>query len=116
MSWGADVPKYSYVAIRPDGRNATGVQKARNRRRAEGILHRRHLRNIRLTEKKSVMRMQIGGSAVKREEIMHLSRQLAAFVRAGLPLLEAVRSLGEETKNEALREIMEEVEDGLRPA
>ncbi len=106
--------KYSYVAIRPDGRNATGVQKARNRRRAESILHRRQLRNIRLTEKKSIMQMQIGGSGVKREEIMHLSRQLAAFVRAGLPIIEAVRSLSEEGKNEELRRMLEEVEDGLR--
>ena len=40
---------------------------------------------------------------VKRDEVMHLSRQLGAFVRAGLPLIEAVHTLGEEAKNPTLR-------------
>ena len=106
--------RYHYVAIAPDGRRATGVQKANNRRRAERILHRRRLRNIRLTEKKGVLQVELGSPKVKRDEIMHLSRQLAAFVRAGLPLIEAVRTLGEEAKGTVVRRMMEDVEDGLR--
>ena len=103
--------RYHYVAIAPDGRRATGVQKANNRRRAERILHRRRLRNIRLTEKKGVLQVELGSPKVKRDEIMHLSRQLAAFVRAGLPLIEAVRTLGEEAKGTVVRRMMEDVED-----
>ncbi len=42
---------------------------------------------------------EIGRSKVKRDEVMHLSRQLSAFVRAGLPLIEAVHTLGVESGN-----------------
>jgi len=45
---------------------------------------------------------------------MHLSRQLGAFVRAGLPLIEAVRILGQEAKRTPLRATMADIEEGLR--
>jgi type IV pilus assembly protein PilC len=59
------------------------------------------------------MQTEIAGSKVKREEVMHLSRQLSAFVRAGLPLIEAVHTLGVESGNSSLRRIMADVEQGL---
>jgi type IV pilus assembly protein PilC len=45
---------------------------------------------------------------------MHLSRQLAAFLHAGLPILDAVRTIGAEAENSSLRRIMVQVEEGLR--
>jgi type IV pilus assembly protein PilC len=45
---------------------------------------------------------------------MHLSRQMAAFVRAGLPILEAVHTIAEEAENSSLRRVMYDIEDGLR--
>ena len=51
---------------------------------------------------------------VKREEVMHLSRQLGAFVAAGLPLIDAVHTLGVEARNSSVRAMMRQVEDGLR--
>jgi type IV pilus assembly protein PilC len=64
--------------------------------------------------KKSVLRKDITPRRVKREEVMHLSRQLGAFVRAGLPLIEAVRTLGEEASNSAVGKMMVDIEEGLR--
>jgi type IV pilus assembly protein PilC len=68
----------------------------------------------RVEKKKSFLSMEIGGGGVKREEIMHLSRQLAAFVRAGLPIIEAVHTIGEDSRSSALRKMMADVEEGLR--
>ncbi|HEY7224362.1 MAG TPA: type II secretion system F family protein [Micromonosporaceae bacterium] len=65
-------------------------------------------------KKQSFLQMEIFPSKVKRDELMHLSRQLAAFVHAGLPLIEAVRILGEEAKSSALRKALAQTEDGLR--
>ena len=45
---------------------------------------------------------------------MHLTRQLGAFVQAGMPLTESVHSLGREADNSTVRRMMLEVEDGLR--
>jgi type IV pilus assembly protein PilC len=64
--------------------------------------------------KKSVLRKEIAPRRVKREEVMHLSRQLGAFIRAGLPLIEAVRTLGEEASNSAVGKMMVDIEEGLR--
>jgi type IV pilus assembly protein PilC len=61
-----------------------------------------------------LLQREIIAPRVKREEVMHLTRQLGAFIQAGLPLLDAVRTLGEESTNSTLRRLMAEVEDGLR--
>jgi type IV pilus assembly protein PilC len=107
------VARFHYVATRADGRRVTGVQKARNRHRAERLLARRKLRNVRLTEQRGLLQTDVGSPRVKREEIMHLSRQIAAFVRAGLPLIDAVHVLGEEAKSATVRKMMSDVEEGL---
>ena len=64
--------------------------------------------------RKTFLGLELRSSRVKREEIMHLSRQLGAFVHAGLPLIDAVHTLGEEATNATLRRVMRDVEDGLR--
>jgi type IV pilus assembly protein PilC len=108
------MPKFDYVALAPDGRTATGTEKADNRATAELALWERELRAIRITEKKSFLQAEIAGPRVKRSDLMHLSRQLAAFVRAGLPILEAVHTISEETDNSSVRRTMRDVEEGLR--
>jgi type IV pilus assembly protein PilC len=105
--------KFSYVALAPDGRRLTGTHKAPTRDAVELALYRRQLRTISVVEKRSIMSMEVGRSRVKREEVMHLSRQLSAFVRAGLPLIEAVHTLGEEAQNATLRRALADIEDGL---
>ena len=45
---------------------------------------------------------------------MHLSRQIAAFLRAGLPILDAVHTIGAESDNSSVRRMMNDIEDGLR--
>ena len=64
--------------------------------------------------KTSFLQIEITKQKVKRDELMHLSRQLGAFVRAGLPLIEAVRILGQEAKNRTVRTAMVDIEEGLR--
>ena len=58
--------------------------------------------------------IELTAPRVKREEIMHLSRQLGAFVQAGLPLIDAVHTIGAEARNSSVRKMMRQVEDGLR--
>jgi type IV pilus assembly protein PilC len=105
---------YAYVATETDGRVATGRAKAADREAAETMLHGRGLLEVTLTEKKGLLQTEIMAKRVKREEIMHLSRQLGAFVHAGLPLIDAVHTLGGESANSSIRNMMAEVEDRLR--
>lgn len=106
--------KYAYYATDPGNQAVSGVLKAVDRESAAVALYERGLRDISVAEKKSFLRAELTAPRVKREEVMHLSRQLGAFIRAGLPLLDAVRTLGGEAKNSTVRRMMAEVEDGLR--
>ena len=108
------MPKFAYAGITPDGREVKGTQKAPNRSDAEVVLWERHVRNLRVTEKKSILQYEISGPRIKRAEVMHLSRQIAAFLHAGLPILEAVHTIGAESENSSVRRMMNEIEDGLR--
>lgn len=106
--------RFAYVAVDPGGQVAKGTTRAPSREDAELALYERELRDIRVTEKRSILQLEITARRVKREEVMHLSRQLGAFIRAGLPLIDAVRSLGQEADNTSVRRMMAEVEAGLR--
>jgi type IV pilus assembly protein PilC len=106
------VAKFEYVAPGQDGRRTKGTERAATRDAAEHAQHQRNLRGVQTAERANP-RARIGRSGVKRDEVMHLSRQLSAFVRAGLPLIEAVHTLGVESGNPNLRKTMADVEQGL---
>jgi len=108
------MPKFAYVGIDLEGQHVKGTHKASSRGDAEVALFQRDLRELRVTEKKSVLQYEISGPRIKREHVMHLSRQIAAFLRSGLPILDAVHSIGAESENSSVRRMMHEIEDGLR--
>jgi type IV pilus assembly protein PilC len=108
------VPTFSYSATLPTGQSARGTERAASREAAELVLYERDLRDIRVVAKKSLLRAEITAPRVKRDELMHLSRQLGAFIRAGLPLIDAVHTIGEDSSNSSVRRMMSEVERSLR--
>jgi type IV pilus assembly protein PilC len=108
------MPKFAYTAVASDGRASSGTVAFDTRAAAELALYDRDLREIRVVEKRSLLQMDIAGSSVKRADLMHLSRQLAAFVRAGLPILDAVHTIATESENGATRRVMHDIEDSLR--
>ncbi|HJQ04581.1 MAG TPA: type II secretion system F family protein [Nocardioides sp.] len=108
------MPKFAYSGVALDGSPVRGTQKAPSRGDAEVELYGRDLRDLKVTEKKSVLQYEISGPRIKREEVMHLSRQIAAFLRAGLPILDAVHTIGAESENSSVRRMMNDIEDGLR--
>jgi len=59
--------------------------------------------NIELTKKK-----------IKRTDLANLSRQLSAFLRAGIPLLDAISVLAEESDKPAVRQVMRDIGAALR--
>jgi type IV pilus assembly protein PilC len=51
---------------------------------------------------------------VKLEEIMNLSRQLASFLRAGIPILDSLSVVGEENASKKMQEVIADVQRRLR--
>jgi type IV pilus assembly protein PilC len=108
------MPTFTYSATLPSGEFTRGSHKAVSLEAAELALYEQELRNIRVVERKSFLKMELTEPRVKRELVMHLSRQLGAFISAGLPLVDAVRLIADEASNSHLKRVMAEVEVGLR--
>ncbi len=54
------------------------------------------------------------GRAVKPEEIMNFSRQTSSFLRAGVPILDALAVVGEENASKKMQEVLADVQLRLR--
>src|SRR5262245_52760574 len=54
------------------------------------------------------------GRAVKPEEVMNFSRQTAAFLRAGVPIIDALSVVGEENASKKMQEVLADIQWRLR--
>lgn len=105
---------YVYKALTPDGKKAKGRVEAETLYRAKGQLTELQLFEVQLKERKDILHGELNTKKVKREEVMHFSRQLGAFVRAGVPIIDAVTVIGQEATNERFQKVLAEVADALR--
>jgi type IV pilus assembly protein PilC len=97
------MPRFAYVALAPDGVEARGVHDAPTLAAARMALVQQQLRVTSIEPKKSWGEFELTPSRIKAANLMHLSRQLSAFLRAGIPILEAIRVIGEENDSSAAR-------------
>jgi general secretion pathway protein F len=118
---------FRYQAIASGGDAVQGVIEAADRRAALQVLGSRGLfpSNLELcaTPQLAVAKREAPaqgkvelrfGSGVKRKEITALTRQLGALLNAGIPIPQALGSLGEEEENPALRRAIMGISDSVR--
>ena len=65
-------------------------------------------------KKKSILQFELTAKKVPRKDLMHFSRQLAVFIKAGIPILDALEAIHEEMGNKHFRAIVEEMMERLR--
>ena len=106
--------RFNYTARTASGSEVSGTIKAPSVSGARAALLDRDLLVEAVEERRSILRTRIGSGKVPRSELMHLSRQLAAFVRSGVPLLESIEVIGEEASNPAMRTTMRAIAESLR--
>src|SRR5437867_2577552 len=105
--------KFKYVATTPEGVRVTGVITSATSGGAQAALAQKSLSPVSVDEKKG-LNIEITRKKVKREEVMHFSRQLAAFIRAGIPILDAIEVFGQEATNPSFKRILLEIGAALR--
>ena len=108
------MPKFAYVAAGANGTVQKGVQEAETLTSARIALLSRDLDIKQIVEKHGVMQLELTKTRIKRSELMHLSRQLAAFIRAGVPILDAIQVLTEESSSRGVQRVMAQIGDDLR--
>lgn len=108
------MPKFAYVAAGADGSVLKGVQEADTLTSARIALMSRELDVKELAEKHGLMQIELTKTRIKRSELMHLSRQLSAFIRAGVPILDAIQVLTDESASRGVQRVMAEIGEDLR--
>jgi len=106
--------KYAYTAIDADGHTVKGKLSSDTAAGARLTLLDRDLQPIGVAEKKSILQFEITRKKVSRKDLMHFSRQMAVFIRAGIPILDALEIIGEETPDKLFRKALTEMSEALR--
>lgn len=106
--------KFKFTAVGPDGATVTGIEEALTPSAARRSLAARDLDVVEVTEQKSILQFEITKKKVSRRQLMYFSRQLAVFLRAGIPVLDALESISEEMGDKLFKRILGEMADALR--
>ena len=108
------MPTFKYVAVGPTGGKQAGTITAPSSISARYELLSRHLRVSSLKERKSFSQIEITKKKVKPIDVANLSRQLGAFLRAGIPLLDALEAISHEATSPQMQQLLAELADQLR--
>ena len=104
---------YKYTALTADGQQVKASVEGVSLTSAENDLLRQNLRVVKIREKKGFAQIEVSAERVPRQEVMHFSRQIAAFVRTGIPIIDAVKVVEDGTGNKRFRAILGEVREQL---
>lgn len=102
--------RFRYVAETFDGETVSGELIAASLNAARNELAVQGLKVVKLTERKG-LRMEITKEKVSQVEIMHFCRQMATFLRAGVPITEALDELRLDAKSKRFRQIISDALD-----
>lgn len=108
------MPSYRYTAVDSAGSKRSGVIEGNSSVAARNVLLSQQLDVQKLSERKSWTKFEITTKKIKPADVMNFSRQLGAFLRAGISILEALDVLEEDCDNPVLRKTLVDVSDALR--
>jgi type IV pilus assembly protein PilC len=106
--------KFSYKALDDAGKKLSGTEMATSAGAAHVALLARGLQPTEVEAKQGLLKFEITKKKVPRQDVMNFTRQLAVFMRAGIPIMEALEVIVEETQNKMLKAILNEMVDSLR--
>ena len=99
------MPKYKFVALDAVGAEVKGSLDAPNEATVRRDLLHRNL-DVQLVKIKKTLNVDISPQRVPLTEVMHFSRQMSAFVRSGIPLMDGIDVIADGTNNKRFREIL----------
>ena len=104
----ATLSKFKYVAETLEGQQVKGQIEASSENVARNQLAVEGIRVTKITERKG-LNLEITKAKVPMVDIMHFSRQMATFVRAGISITEALDTIRRDTKNERFAAILGDI-------
>ncbi len=105
---------FLYTAYDADGLQTEGRCRARTLSEARFDLTQRELAVVAIMPKRGLSDIQVTRPRITTAELMHLSRQLAAFVRAGIPIVQAMSELSSASDSRAVRRVLDAIAEDVR--
>lgn len=107
------MPQYHYSAMTADGRRVDGECEAADDAGAMQVLRERRLAPLALSAAKVASERQTAArpTAIRRRDIVHLTGQLAALLKASLPLSRALKNLEEQSSHAGLQQMLADIHD-----
>lgn len=108
---------YQYIAKDKSGHAVTGFLECASESEAAELLHKKELIVISVKQaKKESLKVRSGGK-VKLDDLVVFSRQLATMIDSGIPLVQALGILSEQTDNKVLKNVVsgvrKDIEGGM---
>jgi type IV pilus assembly protein PilC len=106
--------RFQYTAVAADGTKVKDEVEAVSEKfaRDELLIRNLEVRKIKL-KRKSILSFEISKKRVKRSEIMNFSRQMAAFVAAGIPLTDGLQVIARGSTNRHWQEVLGEASEAI---
>jgi type IV pilus assembly protein PilC len=106
--------KFRYSALDGSGQAVSGVEVASSSGAAHLALVQRGFQPLEVTAKRKLGSIEVTKKKVPRKEIMHFSRQMGVFMKAGIPIMEALEVIQLETTEKLMKKVINEMVDALR--
>jgi type IV pilus assembly protein PilC len=106
--------KYRFEALDESGKKVSGTEMAYSTGAAHVALLARGLQPLQVSSKKNLLKFEITKKKVPKQDVLNFTRQLAVFMKAGIPIMEALEVIVEETQGKLLKNILLELIDSLR--
>src|SRR4028119_161362 len=102
------MPVFAYSARNSTGEIMSGEIDLPTRDEVVGFLHRQRLRPVTVNAKAKDINITFG-TGIKTREVVIFTRQFATMINSGLPLVQSLTILAEQTENKAFAKIITEV-------
>ena len=106
--------KFRYKAVDETGKEVTGTETATSVGAVHVALVQRGFQPLEVHPKKSILKFEITKKMVPRGDVMNFSRQLAVFMKSGIPIMEALEVIVEETSGKLLKAVLLDMVESLR--
>ena len=107
--------KYKYSALTASGEQLVGTVKGSS---VDGVTQSLTGQGMQVQlvkpQRRSILELELTPKKVKPIELANFSRQMAAFVAAGLPLIDALGIIEEEASSKTLKKVVREVAESLQ--
>jgi type IV pilus assembly protein PilC len=106
--------KFTYVGVTTGGKQVKGEIEAGSAKEASSLLSKKRVRTLSMKPKALELQLPLMGSGVKLQDIGRFTRQFAAMTSAGLPLVQCLDILANQTESKLLGKTISQVSGDIQ--